>query len=172
MKKNFILLSIVSCCATIGFGQTDSVKQEKMLSVFNRISQAVQMYKPDTSAVPNDKITKKIIALRNLKGGFNINEAIDFKMGEDQQKNELNAKEFAALSAFFKTGNGKNWLDNAVIHIYRDHFSYKELKQLVRFYKTSAGKKMSADFAVIMLQSLAAAQMIKDNFVAGQQKAK
>jgi hypothetical protein len=68
------------------------------------------------------------------------------------------------LAAYFRTGMGRRWLDNAVIRIYRDHFTYRELKGLVRFYRSPAGRKMSAGFPVIMLQSLAAGQAVRDYF--------
>ena len=38
----------------------------------------------------------------------------------------------------------------------------KELKQLTKFYKTSAGKKMASQFPIVMLQSLAAGEGIKN----------
>jgi len=108
--------------------------------------------------------------LRNLRGGFKINEAIDFKIEEDRQKNETSKTEMDKLSDFFKSGNGKRWLDNAVIWIYRSYFTYKELKQLVKFYKTSAGQKMATNFPIIMMQSLKAAEMIKDSYTEQQKK--
>ena len=121
-----------------------------------------QNFKIDTTAPPNDKITRKIITLRNLKGGFNINEAIDFKIAEELQKKEVPKAQTEELQRYFKSGLGKTYLDNATIHIYRDHFTYKELKQLVKFYKTPTGQKLSADFPIIMMQSLRAAEIIKN----------
>jgi hypothetical protein len=59
-----------------------------------------------------------------------------------------------------------------MIHIYRQHFTYNELKQLVRFYKTSAGKKMAKDFPLIMMKSLIAAQIIHDTLIAEQKTPK
>ena len=136
-------------------------KSQDNLTVFETISKAMKEYKPDTSEVPNDRITAKIIELRSLKGGFNINEAIEFKIQEDMQKNESTKEYLLKLSQSFKTGLGRKWLDNAVTWIYRKEFSYRELKQLVKFYKTPAGQKMAKDFPVIMLQSLAAAETIQ-----------
>jgi len=136
-------------------------KAQDNSSVFENISKAVKEYKMDTSEVPNDKTTAKIIELRSLKGGFNINEVIEFKIQEDLQKNESSKEELLKLSQSFKTGLGRKWLDNAVIWIYRKEFSYSELKQLVKFYKTAAGQKLAKDFPVIMLQSLAAAETIQ-----------
>ena len=130
-------------------------------SVFERIKKAVTEYKIDTSDAPKDKITEKIIELRRLKGGFNINEAIEFKIREDLEKNESSKETLLKLSESFNNGQGKKWLDNAVIRIYREEFSYKELKQLIKFYKTPAGRKMANDFPLIMLKSLAAAEIIQ-----------
>jgi uncharacterized protein len=48
-----------------------------------------------------------------------------------------------------------------VTRIYREEFTYGELEKLVKFYKTSAGQKLSQRFPVVMLKSLAAAEMIK-----------
>ena len=134
------------------------------LGIFQRIGAGLKDYKLDTSAAPDDKITKKIRELRALRGGFNINEAIDFKIEEDRQKNEVPKEELDKLAAFFKAGNGRQWLDNAVTWIYRQHFTYPELKQLVRFYRTSAGKKMADDFPIIMLKTLRAGEMIKEMY--------
>lgn len=147
--------------ALTGLSQTDPTINKKYLSIFEKITGSVKEYKLDTTAAPADKFTNKIVELRTLKGGFNINEAIDYKLEEDKQKGEIPIAEFEKFAAFMKTGNGKKWLDNAVIWIYRQRFTYKELKQLVRFYKTSAGRKMSADFPIIMMQSLTAGEMIK-----------
>jgi len=136
--------------------------QQSNDSTFTRITDAVSKYKIDTTTPPPDKNTRLIIQLRELKGGFNINEAIRFKMQEDLQKKELTQQQYDQLHTYFSSGTGKRLLDNAVIWIYRQQFSTKELKQLVKFYKTVAGQKLSANFPVIMLQTLAAAQVIKD----------
>ena len=143
------------------FAQVNTGEKKNALSIFERIAKSVKDYKIDTTNAPDDKITRKIIELRRLRGGFNINEVVDFKLEEDRQKKEIPVEELDRLSQFFKTGNGKKWLDNSAIWIYRQHFSYKDLRQLVRFYKTSAGQKMADDFPIVMMQSLAAAEMIK-----------
>ncbi|MGB8194967.1 MAG: DUF2059 domain-containing protein [Chitinophagaceae bacterium] len=163
MTKLLSLLLMLFASTQI-LAQADTSRKAEYLSIFEKIQKEMGTFKPDTSRAPDDKITRKIIELRNLRGGFNINEAIDFKLEEEKQKKETPLAELNKLADFFKKGNGKTWLDNAVIHIYRDRFTYTELKQLVKFYKTSAGKKMAADFPVIMLQSLATAEMLKEQF--------
>ena len=151
--------------ATTVFSQVDSLNPKKKSLIFDRLTKDLKEYKLDTTEVPNDKITKVIIELRNLKGGFNINEAIEYKLEEDKQKKEFSEADFESFSFFFLNGNGKKWLDNAVIWIYRTHFTYQELKQLVKFYKTPAGQKIATEFPIIMMKSLAAAEGIKNIYI-------
>jgi hypothetical protein len=168
MKDTFlyakhIKLAFLFCLLTFtGFSQRDTAAGKISSDIFDRITKGLKDFRLDTSAAPDDKITWKIIELRNLRGGFNINEAVDFKIEEDKQKNEMSKEELEKLSKFFKSGEGKKLLDNAVIWIYRQHFTYRELKQLIKFYQTSAGQKLATEFPVIMIQSLKAAEMIKE----------
>lgn len=153
-----VLLLFIFCLSNSAlFAQTP-------LGVFDRIMKETKDFKFDTSAVPNDKISRKIAELRKLRGGFNINEAIEFKLAEERQKNEVPKAELDQLESFFKYGDGKRWLNNATSWIYRKHFSYSEIKQLVKFYKTPAGRKMAADFPIIMMQTLAAGEGVKALF--------
>lgn len=159
MKVKIILITAILICFTREvMAQTTTPSSP---SIFESISTELKDYKIDTSAVPTDKITSKIIQLRQLKGGFNIDEAIAFKIGEEKSKGEISTDELKKLAAYFTTGHGHVLLGNAVIWIYRQEFSYKELKTLIKFYKTGAGQKMSKRFPVIMLKSFAAAEIIK-----------
>ncbi len=139
----------------------------QLKNIFERITSEVQSYKIDTTAVEEDRFTKKVRELRALKGGFNINEAIEFKMAEEAKEGKTSQAELDLLRSSFTNGKGRQWLDNAVVHIYRQHFTYKEMKRLVKFYKTSAGQKLAKDFPLIMMKSLAAAQVIHDWIVGG-----
>ena len=89
-------------------------------------------------------------------------------MQEEESKNEISKEKTAYLKQEFENGEGKQWLDNAVIHIYRQHFNYKELKQLVKFYTTPGGQKLATDFPYIMMKTLMSAQMIHDALLAGK----
>jgi len=156
--KQFIFSVLLLKCFVV-FAQDQSVDP----NIFDKIAAASKNFVVDTSAAPDDKLTRKIIEFRNLKGGFNINEAIHFKFAEDVAKaTDAKAKEEIrkAREAFY-TGNGKRWLDNAVIWIYRRQFSYKEMKQLVKFYRTSAGQKLAVELPIIIVQSLMAAEMVQ-----------
>lgn len=130
-------------------------------NIFESISTEIKSYRIDTSDLPDDRITRKIIALRSLKGGFNIDEAIAFKIAEDKIKGEQSAAKLQMLASYFTNGRGQQLLTNAVTWIYRREFSFKELKQLVRFYKTGAGQKLATRFPFVMLKSLAAAEILK-----------
>jgi len=133
--------------------------------IFEKIASEMKEFKVDTTSVPNDKLSKRIEKLRNLKGGFNINEAIEFKIAEERSKENASKEELDKIEAFFKTGNGKKWLNNAIIWIYRKQFTLKEINQLIRFYKSSAGQKMSEKLPILMLQSLKTGEEIKEIFV-------
>lgn len=144
--------------------------QSKGASVFERIGSEMQHFVPDTTSVPEDKLTREIRKLREVKGGFNISEAILFKIGEDLSKSDITAEEAAKLEKFFSSGNGKTWLENAVIRIYREKFTYSEVRSMVRFYKSKAGQKMADESPVIMLKSLKAAESIVEDLKKSQPK--
>lgn len=155
MKRLVTLVFL--CTSFFAISQND-------LSEFKRIEQKMQSFKVDTSAVPEDKLTQEIRELRNLKGGFNINGAMQYKIAEERAKKEIPTQELDQLEAFYTSGNGKKWLDNAIIWIYRNQFTYSEIKALQKFYKSSAGVKMAENFPVIMIQSLKAAEVITEQF--------
>ena len=153
MKKNKTLIIIFCLLANNLFAQSDTTKKNSAPAIFDRITKSITDFQLDTTTAPDDKITRKIIELRNLRGGFNINEVIDFKIEEDRQKNEVPKAELDKVAMFFKSGNGKKWLDNAMTWIYRNHFTYSELKKLVKFYKTPADQKMSTELPLIIIKS-------------------
>lgn len=131
-------------------------------SVFKTLSEAAAKFRPDFSNPPNDKMTRKINELRNLRGGFNINGAIAFKLGEEKNEHKISEEQWKALSAYFSKGEGASKINNAVVWIYRDHFTYKELKKLVKFYKTTAGRKMNEEFPLIMLKCVLLMETIRE----------
>jgi hypothetical protein len=155
MKKLLLVLTIL--VSITAYTQDDGI--------FEKLTAEMKDYKLDTSAVPNDKLTKKITELRKLRGGFNITEAVAYKIAEERNKENTNKEELDKLEAFFTSGNGKKWLDNAITWIYRKQFSYQEIQAMIQFYQTPAGQKMAASFPVIMLQSLKAAETIQENFI-------
>jgi hypothetical protein len=146
-----ILLVILSCILTI-----EATSQ----TVFERITTEMGNYKINTATPPADKTTRLINELRKQRGGFNINEAMEFKLQEDRQKKDISESQFIFLDSFFRSGTGRAQLDNAVTWIYRNYYTQKELKQLLRFYKTGAGRKYADTFPLVVMQSLKAAEEI------------
>jgi len=127
---------------------------------FEKIKSEAAKYVVDTTAVPEDRLTQEIRKLRAAKGGFNINEVLLFKIGEDKAKGEITAAAAEKAEKYITTGDGKRSLDNAVIWIYRKHFTLSEIKKITRFYQSSAGQKMAENFPVIILESTVAAEKI------------
>ena len=138
---------------------------KKRLSTFDKISQDLQAYKPDTSTPPADRMTQTIRQIMKLRGGFNINEALEYKIEEDRHRGETPEVDLNQLALYLQEGDGRRHLDNAIIWIYRSTFTLKELQQIKAFYATSAGQKMADSFPLLMLKSLAAAQLLKDGFM-------
>ena len=148
------------CFLCVNFCLAQNEKQE----VFEKITTTLKNFKVNTTAVPEDQLTKEIRKLRETTGGFNINEAISFKIGEDLSKGDLTQLESEKLDQFFKSGEGKSDLDNAVIWIYRDLFTTSEVRKLSKFYKSSAGQKLAENFPIVMLESLKAAEEIMKTY--------
>jgi hypothetical protein len=162
MKNSFVLyLSLILCNGILRAQQPANI----VPGAFERITAEVQEFKMDTSAAPDDRITRKIIELRKLRGGFNINEAISFKIQEEEKKKELPPEKIQLMKEQFENGRARTLLDNATIWIYRNQFTYKELKQMVRFYKRSAGQKLANQFPVIMLQTMMVAQTLQERMM-------
>lgn len=157
------MLRLIICISILIFGLSTSAQVDSSAihsEFLIRVQKALDGFKPDTSAVPDDRITRKIIEIRNAAGKFNINDMIQFKFAEALQKGEMSKAEFDRLSAYMLVGEGKRLLDNAVIWIYRSHFTYHDLKKLARFFKSDTGKKWNREFPIILLQSVKVAEAI------------
>lgn len=160
MTKHLLIFLYFSLGIWEAGAQENPKERSRTTNIFERISTAMTGYKPDTSAPPNDRLTRKIILLRSLRGGFNINEVMEFKLAEERQKGDKPSAELDRLGEFFSTGNGKRWLDHAAIWVYRNHYSYREIKRMIRFYRTPAGQKTADSLPVIIVQLFAASESI------------
>lgn len=160
MSKIFYLFALLFTIQEVK-AQKDSVVNSESTNEIMKIVNDVKSYKPDTSNIPDDKLTRKIKEFRDRKGGFNINTVMDYKIQEDLGKNELSKENGKKLKKEFTTGNARRLLDNAIIWLYRNTFTYKEMKQLTKFYNTKAGQKYSAFFMPMLLKSVVAAETIQ-----------
>lgn len=80
---------------------------------------------------------------------------------EEQQKDTLHSKEFYnKLLEEVTTGRTSKLIENSVINLYRRIFTEKEIDELVRFYKTSAGKKMDDESLLLLVESAKNAEQL------------
>ena len=145
-----LLIHFISFCQV----DTSFIRKLKALDTANFL-------KADTSSVPEDMLTKKIRMLRSEKNGLTIETILRIKIAEEQQKDTTHSKEFYdKLLTEITTGKTSKLLENCVINLYRRNFTEQEIDDIVRFYKTSAGKKMSKEFLLIMVQSIKDAEQL------------
>jgi hypothetical protein len=147
---SFLLFSFIS------FAQLDTsfIVKLKALDTLNSL-------KNDTVAVPDDQLTKKIKSIRSQRKGLTTETVVKMKILEQQEKDNSHSKEFyKQLLDEVTTGKTSKLIENSLINLYRRTFTKKELNQLTRFYKTSAGKKMDKEFILLMLQSVKNAEQL------------
>ena len=142
--------TLLSLFNLVTYSQADSnfLKQLKALDTAN-------ILKLDTSSVPNDPLTRKIKLLRSKKHGISIETIIQIKIMEERQKDMSHPKQFYDdLLAEVTKGRTSKLIENCIINLYRRSFSINEIDELIKFYKTSAGKKMDKEFILLMVQSI------------------
>jgi hypothetical protein len=145
-----VLLIILGFSSLQAFSQIDSgfIKALKALDT-------ADILKSDTLAPPNDVFTQKIKILRKERKGLTTENILRIKIMEEQQKDTVHSKEFyKELQREITTGKTGQLLENSFINLYRNHFTEKEVDDLISFYKSSAGKKMDNEFILLMVQSV------------------
>jgi hypothetical protein len=147
----FLLFSIAS------IAQIDSafILKLKALDTANTLQ-------ADTMALPDDVLTKKIKQLRaERSGGLTTEAVLKIKLAEEQGKDKKHdAAFYKKLEQDITTGHTAQLLENIMINLYRRTFTESEIDELVRFYKTSAAKKMDKEFLLMMVQSVKDAEQL------------
>lgn len=154
MKLLFLIL--FGFTAGNSFAQVDTgfLKSLKALDTAN-------ILKSDTLAPPNDVLTQKIKLLRSERRGLTTENIMRIKLMEEQQKDTVHSKEFYnALQEELTSGSTGRLLENSIVNLYRNHFTEREVDDLIAFYKTSAGKKMDSEFILLMVQSVKGAEQL------------
>src|SRR5689334_13847791 len=134
----------------LSFSQIDSafILRLKALDTAN-------ILKADTAAVPNDAFTQKIKQLLGEKKGLSVLAILKIKIAEEQQKDTVHSKEFyKKLMDDITTGKTSKLLENSLVNIYRRTFTENEVDELIKFFQTSAGKKMDKEFLLLLVQSV------------------
>ena len=134
----------------ICFSQIDSAFILKLKAL-----DTANILKTDTVAVPNDALTQKIKQLLGEKNGLTVTAILKIKIMDEQQKDTVHSKEFyRKLMEDITTGKTSKLLENSLINIYRRTFTENEIDELIKFFQTSAGKKMDKEFLLLLVQSL------------------
>ena len=147
--RKFLLLFAMLGSSAFTFAQIDSAFIAKIKSL-----DTADVLKIDTAAVPNDRFTQKIKQLRKERSGLTLETIINLKISEEQAKDTTHSKEFyKQLIEEITNGKTGKLLQNSLINLYRRSFTEQEIDDLIRFYKTSAGKKMDKEFFVLLIES-------------------
>jgi hypothetical protein len=152
----------------LSFSQIDSsfILKLKALDTAN-------ILKADTVAVPNDALTQKVKQLLGEKNGLSVGTILKIKIMDEQQKDTVHSKEFyRKLTDDITTGRTSQLLENSLINIYRRTFTENEIDELIKFYQTSAGKKMDKEFLLLLVQSVKDGEQLLNLAVKNLEKAK
>jgi hypothetical protein len=118
-------------------------------------------FKVDTTAPPNESLTAKIQTLRAERGSFNIENVISLTIQGQRVTDTTHSKEYYdRLLEDCEHGAAHRLIENVFINLYRQCFTAEEVDQLVKFYKTSAGKKTWRDFIILSITGASAAEKI------------
>lgn len=132
-------------------------------SFFTKIKSldTANILKLDTDAVANDLFTKKIKQLRKEKQGLNLETVLGIKLMEQQKSDTVHSKEFYdKLHAEITTGYTSRLIENSLVNLYRRLYTEQEIVDLIKFYKTSAGKKMDKEYILLMVESIKDAEQL------------
>jgi Uncharacterized protein conserved in bacteria (DUF2059) len=151
---------IISICIIFthlfSFSQIDSsvVTRLKILDTAN-------IMRLDTIPAPGDVLTKKIKKLRAAKNGIDMETVLRIKIMEEQQKDSKHSKGFYdSLLNEVTTGKTGRLIENCIINIYRRTFTETEIDDLIKFYATSAGKKLNKEYILLLVESVKAAEQL------------
>ena len=147
--KHIILVQVI-LIPFLSFAQIDSAFILKLKAL-----DTANILKADTVTVPNDAFTQKIKQLLGEKNGLSVKAILKIKIMEEQQKDTIHSKEFyRKLTEDITTGKTSMLLENSLINIYRRTFTENEIDELIKFFQTSAGKKMDKEFLLLLVQSV------------------
>ncbi|MEP6584346.1 MAG: DUF2059 domain-containing protein [Ginsengibacter sp.] len=154
MRALVFILSILMPFVSVSQLDTAFISKLKSLDTAN-------ILKLDTAAVPDDALTAKIKMLRSEKKGLNVESILKIKISEEQQKDTSHSKAFYdALLNDLTHGRTSKLLENSIINLYRRNFTEADIDELIRFYKTPAGKKMDKEYILLIVESIKDAEQL------------
>jgi uncharacterized protein len=102
----------------------------------------------DTTAAPDDDLTKEIKLMLNGSGAMKATVETMKAMLDMQRKNPSSALPVEFYDRFLQTienGRVSRLLENAIVKVYREKFTLQEMKDVNAFYASATGKKMAAE---------------------------
>jgi len=106
----------------------------------------------DTTAAPNDDLTKEIKKLLTITNSMNTAIVVMKGTIESQRQNpsvQLPDEFYNRFIAAIDNGRVGGMLENAIIKIYRQKFTKEEMQEVIKFYESPVGKKMAAESAFV-----------------------
>lgn len=106
----------------------------------------------DTTAVPDDALTKEIIKMMDLLGTIQLTNKLMLDMLELKKENNtenIPALFFERFRAQVNSGRVARLLQLITVRVYREKFTLEEMKELTRFYSTPTGKKIAQQLPFI-----------------------
>lgn len=110
----------------------------------------------DTTAAPNDDLTKEIKKLLTIMNGMSTAVVVMKEAIESQRQNpasQVPEEFYNRFLAAIDNGQVGGMLENAIIKIYRQKFTREEVQEVIKFYETPVGKKMAAESASLATSS-------------------
>lgn len=98
---------------------------------------------PDTSAAPNDDLTKELKKLLDITGALDVGVQFAKMMNSDneQERNGLPKEFYKKMYEEMSTGDTRKIFENEIIKIYRKYYTLEDVKGILAFYNSEIGKK-------------------------------
>ncbi len=96
----------------------------------------------DTTAAPNDELTRDILQLLELTNAMNIGQVFAQGLSKPEEQNELLKEFYKRFFKEMKDGDAHKWMMSLFVKAYRQRYTGEEIQELVKFYQTPLGKKV------------------------------
>lgn len=130
MKKIIFILALIFSTASLSFGQDNNALYKDKLKEMMQVSGSIESY--------------KVVIVQMMKM---------FK----EQKTEVPVEVWTQLEQSFLEASQVELVD-MLLPIYQKHISLDDLKAIIAFYQSPAGKRFSQKTPVIMQESMQAGQ--------------
>lgn len=98
----------------------------------------------DTTLVPDDKFTHDILQLLELTNAMNMGMQFAQAMRSvEPDSNNIMGKFYERFIEDMRTGTAYRWMKRIYVRYYRKYFTNPEIEELIRFYESPLGKKIT-----------------------------